>query len=69
MPIPGTKSVAESSRTPPACIPRRWLTLARAAWIVIALLLLASFVVSIPAYYLFIYVNGIRAEINNGNLK
>ena len=69
MPIPGTKSVAESSRTPPACIPQQWLTLARAAWIVIALLLLASFVVSIHAYYLFIYVNGIRAEINNGNLK
>ncbi len=31
--------------------PRRWLTLARGAWIVCALLLLANFVASIPAYY------------------
>ncbi|HEY7127607.1 MAG TPA: hypothetical protein VH540_27010 [Ktedonobacterales bacterium] len=32
-------------------IPRRWLPLARAAWGVCALLLLANFVASIPAYY------------------
>lgn len=31
--------------------PRQWLTLARGAWIVCALLLLTNFVASIPAYY------------------
>jgi hypothetical protein len=48
---PGTKSLAETSRTSTVHIPRRWLALARGAWIVCALLLLANFVASIPAYY------------------
>jgi hypothetical protein len=40
-----------SSRTSFGRIPRRWLKLARGAWVVCALLLLANFVASIPAYY------------------
>jgi len=42
---------ALSSRTSSERISRRWLTLARGAWMVCALLLLANFVASIPAYY------------------
>ncbi|HEY6406194.1 MAG TPA: hypothetical protein VIY29_01880 [Ktedonobacteraceae bacterium] len=48
---PGTKSLAEASRTSTVRVPPRWLALARGAWIVCALLLLANFVASIPAYY------------------
>jgi hypothetical protein len=48
---PGTKSLAETSRTSTVRVPRRWLALARGAWIVCALLLLADFMASIPAYY------------------
>ncbi|HEX6109067.1 MAG TPA: hypothetical protein VFZ02_06590 [Ktedonobacteraceae bacterium] len=48
---PGTKSLAETSRTSAVRVPRKWLALARGAWIVFALLLLANFVASIPAYY------------------
>ncbi|HBE29158.1 MAG TPA: hypothetical protein DDW25_09745 [Ktedonobacter sp.] len=48
---PDTRSLAESSRTSSGSIQRRWLALARGAWIVCALLLLANFVASIPAYY------------------
>jgi len=48
---PGTPLQPLSSRTFPARISRRWLTLARGAWVVCALLLLANFVASIPAYY------------------
>ena len=48
---PGTQPQPSSSRTSTALPPRRWLTLARGAWIVCALLLLANFVASIPAYY------------------
>ncbi len=39
------------SRRSRAHVPRRWLTLARGAWIVYALLLLANFIASIAAYY------------------
>jgi hypothetical protein len=46
----GTQSQLLSSRTSPARPPRRWLALARGAWMVCALLLLANFVASIPAY-------------------
>jgi hypothetical protein len=48
---PSTKSLAETSGTSNGRIPRRWLILARSAWIVCVLLLLANFVASIPAYY------------------
>ncbi|HJT56307.1 MAG TPA: hypothetical protein VJ761_07430 [Ktedonobacteraceae bacterium] len=47
---PGTQSQPLSSPTPGGHI-GRWLTLARGAWIVCALLLLVNFVASIPAYY------------------
>jgi hypothetical protein len=45
------KPLAESSRKPDGYASRRWLVLARGGWIVLALLLLANFVASIPAYY------------------
>ena len=45
------KPFAGSSRKPDGDVHRRWLALARGGWIVLALLLLASFIVSIPAYY------------------
>ena len=45
------KPLAGSSRKPDGYAPRRWLALARGAWSVCALLLLANFVASIPAYY------------------
>jgi hypothetical protein len=48
---PGTQSQPWSARTSTGRVPRRWLALARGAWIVCALLLLANFVASIPAYY------------------
>lgn len=48
---PGSQSQPVSSRASSGHVPRRWLTLARGAWIVCALLLLANFVFSIPAYY------------------
>src|SRR5437660_12632719 len=48
---PGTQSQPVSSSTPGGHIQGPWLALARGAWIVCALLLLANFVVSIPAYY------------------
>ena len=47
---PGTQSHTLSSRPSAGGDPRRGLTLARGAWIVCALLLLANFVASIPAY-------------------
>ncbi len=45
------KPLAGPSRKPDGYVPRRWLALARGGWIVLALLLLANFVASIPAYY------------------
>ncbi len=48
---PGTPLQPLSSRTSSERISRRWLTLARGTWGVCALLLLANFVASIPAYY------------------
>lgn len=48
---PGTQSQPLSSRPSAEGASRRWLTLPRGAWIVCALLLLANFVASIPAYY------------------
>jgi hypothetical protein len=39
------------TRTPSGHISRRWLPLARGAWVVCALLVLANFVASIPAYF------------------
>ncbi len=48
---PGTQSRPLPSRTSIVHIPRRWLVLARGAWVMCALLLLANFVASIPAYY------------------
>ncbi len=48
---PGMQSRPLPSRTSIVHIPRRWLVLARVAWVVCALLLLANFVASIPAYY------------------
>ena len=48
---PGTQSLPLPSRTSIVLIPRRWLILARVAWVVCALLLLTNFVASIPAYY------------------
>jgi hypothetical protein len=47
---PGTQSPPLSSRMSTGHV-RRWLTLARGAWIGCALLLFANFVASIPAYY------------------
>jgi hypothetical protein len=43
------KPLAESSRKPDGYASQRWLALARGGWIVLALLLLANFVASIPA--------------------
>jgi hypothetical protein len=40
-----------SSRTTSVRIPGQWLPFARSVWVVCALLLLANFVASIPAYY------------------
>ncbi len=48
---PGSLLQPLSSRTSSGRISRRWLTLARGACVVYALLLLANFVASIPAYY------------------
>src|SRR2546423_5850620 len=48
---PGMLSRPLPSRTSIVHIPRRWLALARGAWVVCALLLLANFVAGIPAYY------------------
>jgi len=48
---PDLQSQLLPSRRSIARVPRRWLNLARGAWIVCALLLLANFVSSIPAYY------------------
>jgi len=48
---PDTQPQPLSSRPSTEAASRRWLTLARGAWIVCALLLLANFVASIPAYY------------------
>ncbi|TMD64878.1 MAG: hypothetical protein E6I91_10590 [Chloroflexi bacterium] len=48
---PGTQSQPVSSSTPGGHIQGPWLAVARGAWIVCALLLLANFVASIPAYY------------------
>ena len=48
---PDTQSHAGSARTSSSHVPRRWLPLARGAWVVCALLLLANFVAGIPAYY------------------
>ena len=48
---PGTPLQPLSSRTSSGCISRPWLTLVRGIWVVCALLLLANFVASIPAYY------------------
>ena len=45
------KPLAGSSRKPDEYVSRRWLSLARGGWIVLALLLVANFVASIPAYY------------------
>jgi hypothetical protein len=45
------KPLAGSPRKPDGDVPPRWLALARGGWIVLALLLLANFVASIPAYY------------------
>jgi hypothetical protein len=48
---PGTSLQPASSRTSSVRIPGRWLPFARSVWVVCALLLLANFVASIPAYY------------------
>ena len=48
---PGTSLQPASSRTPSGRVPGRWLPFARGVWVVCALLLLANFVASIPAYY------------------
>ena len=48
---PGTPLQPMSSRTSSERISQPWLTLARSVWVVCALLLLANFVASIPAYY------------------
>lgn len=48
---PGIQSTPLSSRASSGHLSGRWLTLARGAWVVCALLLLANFVASIPAYY------------------
>ena len=48
---PGTSLQPASSRASTGCISDRWLPFARGVWVVCALLLLANFVASIPAYY------------------
>ncbi len=48
---PDTLSQPRSARTSTGRIPGRWLTLARSAWMVCALLLLPNLVIYIPAYY------------------
>ena len=48
---PGTPLQPMSSRSSSERISQPWLTLARSVWVVCALLLLANFVASIPAYY------------------
>ncbi len=48
---PGTQSQPLSSHMSNARVSTRWLALARGTWVVCALLLLANFVASIPAYY------------------
>ena len=48
---PDTPLQPISLRTSSGRISRRWLPLARGAWVACALLLLANFVASIPAYY------------------
>ena len=48
---PGTPLQPMSSRTSSERISQPWLTLARSVWVVCAILLLANFVASIPAYY------------------
>jgi hypothetical protein len=48
---PGTPLQPMSSRTSSERLSQPWLTLARSVWVVCALLLLANFVASIPAYY------------------
>ncbi len=49
--LPGTQVRPLASHTSSEHLSGRWLILARAAWVVCALLLLANFVASIPAYY------------------
>src|SRR5260370_4805906 len=49
--LPGTQLRPLASHTSSERLSGRWLILARAAWVVCALLLLANFVASIPAYY------------------
>src|SRR6266849_1347686 len=48
---PSSQSQPEPSPTSTVRPPRKWLPLARVAWVVCALLLLVNFVASIPAYY------------------
>src|SRR6266566_7159371 len=48
---PGTQSTPLSTHASSGHLPRWVLNLARGVWIVLALLLLANFVASIPAYY------------------
>jgi hypothetical protein len=48
---PGTPLQHVPSRTSSGRISQPWLTLARGAWVVCALLLLVNFVASIPAYF------------------
>ena len=48
---PGTPLQPMSSRTSSERISQPWLTLARGAWVVCTILLLANFVASVPAYY------------------
>ncbi len=49
--LPGTQVRPLASHTSSEHLSGRWLILARSAWVVCALLLLANFVASIPAYY------------------
>src|SRR5712671_1853306 len=49
--LPGAQLRPLASRTSSERLSGRWLILARSAWVVCALLLLANFVASIPAYY------------------
>ncbi len=51
MPSPGTKALPGASHRSAEHVPRRWMALARGAWIVGMLLLLVNFVASIPPYY------------------
>jgi hypothetical protein len=48
---PGTPLQPMSSRTSSGRLSQPWLTLARSVWVMCAILLLANFVASIPAYY------------------